>query len=242
MRRALTAGSLVFGAFALLTACQAEPPSKPCICPKGSGCQCPLSGSGHASGGANQGGTASAKPEEHVAQRDHQSGHSAAHAGRHTHGRQTRTARRETEQEAREEGRGERSGGALAQGALPYDYHSQSDAYSLREGHRDRDGYASEEQHAYRMRHHFHWMHRHMEERSSSSGDEERGSRYGEDYGPPERAPQDQAGRRSGGETEEEAGPAERYMGSGQMSINSPSALDSWHGYDVDCPELDREK
>ena len=80
-----------------------------------------------------------------------------------------------------------------------------------------------------------------MDEHSSSSGDEERGSDYGEGYGPPaegrESGPEDQMVPESSGLPQQAAGAEGGYVGGGQMSINSPSALDSWHGYEVDCPE-----
>ena len=236
MRRVLTAASLCVAAFAVLGGCQAEPPSKPCACPKGTGCQCPLPGTQHGSGGANQGGAKMAKPEEHVAQREHHKGRREARAEHERH-----MARRGAQREAREEE--QRSGREASRFYGGYGYHSESHAYSMREGSRTAEGYGSEEEYAYGMHRHSHHRHRYAEgsgsgQESDEGGPPSGGEAYGaegeQDSGPP-----DQAGSENSGRPEGAAPPEAEAAGISQMSINAPAALDSWHGYGVDCPQRD---
>jgi hypothetical protein len=243
MRRVLTALSLCVAAFAF--GCQAEPPSRACACPKGSGCQCPLSGPQHASG-TNQGRAKPAKQEEHVARREHHRRHQEARAerGRHLKNHGSLTQRREAAREAQEGEYSEQSGGALQHGygAMPYGYHSQSHSYSKREGRRPAEVYGSEEEYAHGTHRHSHRMHRRTDERGYGPGDDESGSVYGEGYGPEVERGQEYGSEardaRGYSDGPEEAVPSEANpTGVNQMSINSPTTLDSWHGYGVDCPE-----
>ena len=150
----------------------------------------------------------------------------------------------EAERGSLEERRGERereSGG----GAAPYGYSSPSHAYALRDGHRYTEENGSEEAYGSGMHRHFH-MHQFAERPGYGPESDENGSNSDEEAYRSESQQEYESNNEGepeyGTGPEEQAGPEPRATGVGQMSINSPSALDSWHGYGVDCPELyDRE-
>lgn len=243
MRRVLTGIFVCLASFAMVGGCQAEPPSKHCACAKANGCQCPLPGRPkQPSGGASQGGGEAARHEEHVGHREHRLAHRehgmAAHE-RHAEGHGRRMEARETHSRWREAEREYRPGYA----ALDYGYRSRSRAYPLEEGHphfgrpthRYAEAEASGDMYAYGDRRRAHRMHPYAEaerdygpdyEENGPSPDGDFGARGESGYGPePFAGPDD-------GEAEMNAGADSR------MSINTPSALDPWHGYGVDCPEL----
>lgn len=243
MHRVLTVVSLCAAVFALGGGCQQEPSSQPCACPKGTGCQCPLPGS-HASGGANQGGAETAKHEPHVARAGHHRRHRVARA-EHRERMREQMESREAEREAQEEGRGKRERESFG-GAAPYGYRSPSHRYAFRQGRQYAEEYGSEQTYGYGMHRHFHHMHRFTERPGYGPESDENGPNSDEEAYSPESqqeyGPKDEGEPEYSARPEEQAGPEPRTTSAGQMSINSPSALDSWHGYGVDCPELyDRE-
>jgi hypothetical protein len=115
----------------------------------------------------------------------------------------------------------------------------------LREGQRYSEGYGSEEEYAYRTHRRFRRMHRYTEGPGYAPDHDAGGPPPGDEpYGPEAEqgyGPEDHGGPGYGDEPEGSANSEAGYSSSGQMSINSPAALDSWQGYGVDCPERHNE-
>jgi len=216
-------GVLAFGA--VLAGCG---PSKPCQCAQQSGCHCPLP-------------PVSAKeakpvipptPNGNELQTTHRVQRVAhrMHLLRHAHSQRNYAAlvAHAHHRGTREERQWPLRVHPRFTNALPYNYHSA--LHSYRTGERfaeNHDGYASPEpnygHYGYRKHH-----------RYSRDGVGERG--YGERYGE-EASSYAQDGYSEGPNAE---GPEDYYSGNAgtAMSINSPAALDPWHGYDADCPDV----
>ena len=211
---------------ALLAGCG---PSKPCQCAQQSGCHCPLP-------------PVSAKEAKHVIAPapngnelhiTHRLQARVAHRMRHAHSHRHYAVRMDHARRSAHEAMWERDDWnrrvqAHSTDALPYDYRSTSRGYRegehSAENYRDHNGAEPNYDHYGRRKHH----------RYSRDEVGERG--YGERYGE-EASSYGQDGYSEGPNAE---GPEDHYSGNGgtAMSINSPAALDPWHGYDADCPDV----
>jgi hypothetical protein len=109
----------------------------------------------------------------------------------------------------------------------PYDYHSTSRSY--RAGERFAENYGEYDGTTRNYGKYGHRSHHRYSREGLSDW------RYSEGYG--EEAPGYAQNRYS--EEPNAEGPDDYYSGNAgiAMSINSPAALDPWHGYDADCPD-----
>jgi len=232
VRNLALAGALLLGSMA--AGCQPEQTA--CHC-SGANCSCPLppapkpaaSGSDKDRSGSQQVAASSGEAQHRP--------HAAHHTARHTrlamgasyrHGHAAARAHERVRHEAARS-TWHRRASREAYRALPYDYHSRS--------HR----YASAQEWAYAERRHTRRALRQPEHEN----------RYSEREAVPQPLPEtyseEPGGAESydGGDYEgagESEGPPPSYSGGAAghwtMSINAPEALDSSHGYGIDCPDL----
>jgi hypothetical protein len=229
MRRFVTSflGVLVLGG--LLAGCG---PSKPCQCAQQSGCHCPLPPR-PAKEAKPLIPPAPAGNESHVVQRTRTRLAHRAHAARYPHSHRhyavlmVHVRRSHHEAMWEQDGRNQRVR-AHSTNALPYDYRSTSRRY--RAGDRFAENYGGYEDAApdyghYGRRKPHHYSRAGTRAWGYAAGHGEAASGYAED------------GYNEGPNTE---GPEDYYSGNTgtAMSINSPAALDPWHGYDADCPDV----
>jgi hypothetical protein len=218
MRGGLTRILLSMAAFALAIGCEAEPPSKPCPCTKADGCRCPLP--------APKSST-SLQPPSHLATvKVANSAHRHSHLARRERHREEREASLHRHRSHREVAAEDRETGE----ANTEERESRTNKAGRSAGHRrERSGYEGALAYGYHSESRSYSMNeghrsersselqRYREDRESDSG----GGSYSDD------------GR---GETHESALPENGAAAAAPMSINAPSAQDSWHGYDFDCP------
>lgn len=227
VRNLALAGVLLLGGVA--AGCQPEQTA--CHC-SGANCSCPLppapkpaaSGSEKENSGGQQiaARNGEAKHRAHAARHTRMAmgtSYRYAHAAARAHERFRRGAARSTlhHRASRE-----------AYRALPYDYHSRS--------HR----YASTQEWASAERRHARRALRHSEQENGDSGREAEPQPMPETYSKESGEAESYEGGEYEGAGESEGPPSYSGGAAGHwtMSINAPDALDSWHGYGVDCPNL----
>jgi len=230
--------NLTFAGILLLcgVAAGCQPEQTACHC-SGANCSCPLppapKPAASDSKKDNTAGQQIAADDGEAQHRRHATHHAARHTriamdGSYRHGHAAGWAHGRVRHEAAR-ATSHRRASREAYGAPPYDYHSRSHHY------------ASAQEWAYAERRHARRALRQSERENRYS------ERDAESQPLPETYSEESGGAESydGGEYEgdgDSEGPPPSYSGGAAghwtMSINAPEALDSWHGYGIDCPDL----